>query len=94
MIQQELTTKARELIAGRLERAANLTDADLFAMNLKLPPQLKYQSVREVQTIMVKGAFDALAFTTELGLLNQQEATDYWKELHRRYSQLWPTDPI
>ncbi len=90
MIDQELSQKARDLIAARLERAVKLNDADLFAMNLNLPLQYKYGTIREVQTVMVKGAFDALAFTVELGLLQKEEATGYWKELHQQFSSLWP----
>ena len=86
----ELSLKARQLIMARLERADKLLESDLFVMNLNLPADYKYRSIREVQTVMVKGAFDALAFTVELGLLTKQEATDYWQELHGRFSRLWP----
>ncbi len=94
MSEESLETKARELIAGRLERAAKLNEADLFAMNLNLPQAYKYQNLREVQTVMVKGAFDALSFSVELGLFSKQEATDYWKELHTRFGQLWPDKTV
>jgi uncharacterized protein YlaN (UPF0358 family) len=94
MTQEEIKTKALEIIEGRLEKANNLTDRDLFSMNLTLPPQYKYQTIREVQVVMVKGAFDALGFTVELGLLDNQAAADYWKELHRRYSKLWPENAL
>ena len=90
MDHSELSIKARELIAARLERAAGLLDSDLFVLNLNLPDAYKYGSIQEVQTVMVKGAFDALAFTVELGLMTKPEATDYWQELHGRYSRLWP----
>lgn len=90
MTQEEITAKAKELIERRLEKAAQMTEADLFEKNLRLPAQYKYGSVREMQTVLVKGAFDALAFTVELGLLTEKAATDYWKELHAKYGQLWP----
>lgn len=94
MTQDEITTKAKRLIEQRLEKAAQMTEAELFEKNLRLPPQYKYGSVREMQTVMVKGAFDALAFTVELGLLTEKAATDYWKELHARYAQLWPQGSV
>ncbi|MDB5079555.1 MAG: hypothetical protein JWP00_1479 [Chloroflexi bacterium] len=87
---EKLSLKARKIITGRLERAARLKEADLFLMNLSLPQEFKYRSVSEVQTVMVKGAFDALAFSVELGLFTKQEATEYWKELHDQFSQIWP----
>jgi hypothetical protein len=90
MISEDLSLKARQIIHSRLERAARLTEADLFLMNLNLPSEFKYRSVKEVQTIMVKGAFDALAFSVDLGLFTKAEATDYWQELHGQFSQLWP----
>ncbi len=90
MTHQELSQKARQLIADRLQRASLLQEADLFTLNLNLPDDFKYHSIREVQTVMVKGAYDALAFSVELGLLIQPEATAYWQELHSRFSQLWP----
>lgn len=82
--------KARQVIFDRLDRANRLQDADLFVMNLNLPPDYKYRSIREVQTVMVKGAYDALAFSVELGLFTKQDATDYWKELHQQFGKLWP----
>lgn len=86
----DLRQKAREMVEGRLAKAANLTEADLFQMNLTLPPDYKYQSIREIQTVMVKGAFDALGFSVELGLLDKQEATAFWQQLHSQYRSLWP----
>jgi hypothetical protein len=91
---EDLSLKARKIITSRMDRAARLNDADLFAMNLNLPSDYKYRSIREVQTVMVKGAFDALAFSVELGLFTKQEATDYWKELHQQFSQLWPEGSV
>ncbi len=90
MTPQELTVKAKNLIEGKLKKAAEMTHAELVSMNLNLPPAYQYQSIREVQIILVKGANDALGFTVELGLLNNEEAADFWKELHNRYRQLWP----
>jgi len=90
MSQENLKQKAQEIIEGRLERAANLADIDLYQMNLSLPSDYKYQSIREIQTIMVKGAFDALGFSVELGLFDKLEATDYWQQLHSKYGKLWP----
>jgi uncharacterized protein YlaN (UPF0358 family) len=89
MIQEEITAKALEIINGRLEKAANMTEADLFEKNLRLPADMKYGSVREIQTVLLKGAFDALAFTVELGLISQEEATGHWRDWHRKYPQLW-----
>ncbi len=94
MSEAELRQKAVAIIENRLTRAAALSEADLFQLNLNLPPDYKYQSIREVQTVMVKGAFDALGFTVELGLMTKQEATDYWKQLHDRFGQLWPGSPL
>ncbi len=91
---QDLSLKARRIITGRLDRAAGLKEADLFVMNLNLPSDFKYHSIREVQTVMVKGAFDAVAFSVELGLFTKQEATDYWKELHQQFGQLWPEGSV
>lgn len=90
MEQANIKQKAREIIEARLEKAANLSDLDLYQMNLSLPPDFKYRSIREVQTVMVKGAFDALGFSVELGLFEKREATDYWQQLHSKYSRLWP----
>ncbi len=87
---QDYKQKAREIVENRLKKAESMTEADLYQMNLQLPPEHKYRSIREVQTIMVKGAFDALGFSVELGLLDKREATDYWQELHSKYRQLWP----
>jgi uncharacterized protein YlaN (UPF0358 family) len=94
MENEDYRAKARELITARLERAAHLIEADLFTMNLNLPADYKYRSIREVQTVMVKGAFDALAFSVELGLFTKQEATGFWQELHRQFGQLWPEGPV
>jgi uncharacterized protein YlaN (UPF0358 family) len=94
MDETDYSAKARNLITARLDRAARLTEADLFTMNLNLPPAYKYQSIREVQTIMVKGAFDALSFSVELGLFTKPEATAFWQELHRRFGQLWPEGSV
>lgn len=91
---EDYSDKARRLIVARLDRAARLTEADLFTMNLNLPADYKYRSVREVQTIMVKGAFDALAFAVELGLFTKQEATNFWQELHTQFGQLWPDGAV
>lgn len=91
---ENYSAKARQIVTARLERADRLTEADLFTMNLNLPPAYKYRSIREVQTVMVKGAFDALAFSVELGLFTKAEATEFWQELHRRFGQLWPEGPV
>jgi hypothetical protein len=91
---EDYSVKARHLITARLDRAARLTEADLFTMNLNLPPDYKYRSIKEVQTIMVKGAFDALAFSVELGLFTKQDATAFWQELHRQFGQLWPEGSV
>jgi hypothetical protein len=87
---EKIKQKARELIEGRLQRAANLGEAELYEMNLALPPDYKYLSIQEVQTVMVKGAFDALGFSVELGLFEKREATSFWQQLHSKYSTLWP----
>ncbi len=87
---EDFKQKAREIVEVRLEKAASLSDLDLYQMNLSLPPDYKYQSIREVQTIMVKGAFDALGFSVELGLFDKLEATEYWRQLHSKYRNLWP----
>lgn len=87
---ENYAAKARQVIFDRLDRANRLQEADLFVMNLNLPPDYKYRSIREVQTVMVKGAYDALAFSVELGLFTKQDATDYWKELHQQFGKLWP----
>ncbi len=86
----EFKQKACEIIEGRLEKASNLGDLDLYQMNLTLPEEFKYRSIKEVQTIMVKGAFDALAFSVDLGLFDKNEATGYWQKLHSRFKKLWP----
>ena len=93
MNEQDFRQKAREIIEARLSKAAGLSDIDLYQMNLSLPPDYKYQSIREVQTVMVKGALDALGFSVELGLFDKQEATAYWQQLHSKYSKLWPDAP-
>jgi uncharacterized protein YlaN (UPF0358 family) len=91
MSREEFKQKAIEIIEGRFERAANLDETDLYQLNLPLPTDMKYQSISEVQRVMVKGAFDVLGFSVELGLFDKQEATAYWQQLHSRYSKLWPT---
>jgi hypothetical protein len=91
MINNNLKQKAQELIEEKLRRAAEITYSDLMSINMNLPTEYQYNSIREIQTVMVKGAFDALGFSVELELFTNDEATDFWKVLHERYSQLWPS---
>jgi uncharacterized protein YlaN (UPF0358 family) len=81
--------QAKTIVRERLERANNFSEQDLYQSNLSLPPEFKYQSIREMQTVLVKGAFDALGFSVELGLLDKKEATDYWQLLHKEFAHLW-----
>ncbi len=85
--------KAREIIEQRLEKAANLSQSELYQLNLALPAEYKYRSIKEIQTIMVKGAFDALGFSVDLGLFDKNEATNFWQQLHSKFSRLWPEPP-
>lgn len=94
MENEDYSAKARNLITARLDRATQLIEGDLFTMNLNLPADYKYRSIREVQTIMVKGAFDALAFAVELGLFTKQDATAFWQELHQQFGKLWPEGSV
>jgi hypothetical protein len=90
MNEENLKEKAKYIIEDRLEHASRVTYAEMVSMNLNLPPEYQYRSVREIQTIMVKGAFDALGFSVELGLFGKDEAADFWNDLRERYKQLWP----
>jgi hypothetical protein len=81
--------QVKKIVRERLERAASFSEQDLYQTNLALPPEFKYQSIREMQTVLLKGAFDALGFSVELGLLDKSEATNYWETLHKEFPQLW-----
>jgi uncharacterized protein YlaN (UPF0358 family) len=80
---------AKKIVRERLERANKFDEQELYQANLALPQEFKYQSIREMQTVLVKGAFDALGFSVELGLLDKKEATDYWQALSQEFGHLW-----
>lgn len=88
-VQEYYRHQAKKIVRERLERANNFNDQELYQANLSLPQEFKYQSIREMQTVLVKGAFDALGFSVELGLLDKSEATDHWQALSQEFGHLW-----